>query len=179
MARQSVFVHGNAVVMRFPGGKGDPVGSPHTSGHQMNGVNSVEWSDVVGFHQDFGVTFRGRRGQKNQFMVAIPSPSRLDGPHGFVEGASFTFSSDAGVLIKAVHLFDNRSPLLDLPILLNPLMTHVGDEGLSGDHSQFVDNVNSFVFAGHDITAVGMTFDVDFQVEGNITFFCAGATFEV
>ena len=38
MARQAMWVRGNAVALRFPGGKGDPVPGNHTRNHQMNGV---------------------------------------------------------------------------------------------------------------------------------------------
>jgi len=174
MARQDMWVHGNAVMLRYPGGKGDPVGSPHTANHQMNGVfdpatgGLVEWSDIVGFRQDFGVTFRGRANQRNNFMAVIPSPCIRDGKRALVDQVGFSFESDEAVLIDAVHVFDNRERVADLPV-----------HNLSGPHHDLVSNLNLFNINPTPITAVGITFDVFFSQEGNITFFCLGAVFEV
>jgi hypothetical protein len=140
----------------------------------MNGVfdpatgQLIEWSDIVGFHQDIGVTFRGRANQRNNFMVAIPSPCLRDEQRAVVEGVGFSFESDEAVLIDGVHVFDNWAHVADLPV-----------HNLSGPHHDLVPGTNMFGFAPTPITAVGMTFDVFFSQEGNITFYCLGATFDV
>lgn len=80
MARQAIWVHGNAVVQRFSGGSGI---SPHVPAHQMDNVlesnRHTEWTDVVGMHRDNGVTFRGKANNTNTFHVSIPTPSWRDG----------------------------------------------------------------------------------------------------
>ena len=66
MATQAIWVHGNEVRLRWPGGKGDPVPGNHTEHHCMDGVEDaalrtrIEWTDVVGYPGDNGITFTGR-----------------------------------------------------------------------------------------------------------------------
>ncbi len=180
MIRQEMYIHGNAVTMRFPGGNG-VVWSPHTEGSGMNGVGGVAWSDIVGLHQDFGVTYRGRAGQHNFFMVAIPTPCRRRDNgvlhQALLDEVGFTFESDEGVEIQQVGVFDNRGHVTDLPI--RSLDPSLHPPSLGGLNPDFVLNRTLFAINPTAVTAVALTFKVFFAQEGNITFFCAGATFQV
>jgi len=40
-------------------------------------VSQIPWSDVIGYPQGFGATFRGKRHQDNWFHFAIPSPALI------------------------------------------------------------------------------------------------------
>lgn len=62
MATTAMWVHGNAFT---------PAEVP--AGGLVN-VNGVGWTDLIGYHQGWGVTFQGRAGHSNIFHVAIPTP---------------------------------------------------------------------------------------------------------
>jgi hypothetical protein len=173
MARQAMWVHGNSAVMRFPGGKGDPSPGNHTRSHQMNGVfdrvGHIEWSDVVGLHRDSGATFRGRTGQRNNFVFSIPTRCWRDGKHANVVMVAFTFTSDLPVVIEAGRLFDGSFSVLSIPI------TTVG-----GPRVELVAGVNRFDFQGIQVRfGLAVILDVFFAQEGDITFHAVGADFEV
>ena len=176
MARQSMYIHGNSVVMEFPGGKGDPVGSPHTPTHQMNGVfdaeGHIEWSDVVGLRRPGGVTFRGRAGQNNRFYACVPTPSWRDNVRATLARVAVKFKADPGVNIIGMLVTDGADVV---PFPFPPLV-------LGADHSRSWDvNVN-FFDTDHPpaiLSGVAVVFDVSFATEGDITFCCVGCDFIV
>jgi hypothetical protein len=203
MALQQVWIHGNNVVMRFPGGKGDPMGSPYTPGHQMNGVPTIdsgssapgliEWSDVVGLHGPEGVTFRGRGGQTtNQFFACVPTPAAQEDAamtptwgtylRAGLARVLLRFKSDPGIVtITRMRVFDGANDY-QYPF---PRMSSAMGLGLTGDYSNtWLENIN--YFPNHNplplsplYTGVCIVFDVLFSAEGNITFNSVGCDFHL
>jgi hypothetical protein len=178
MPRQAIYVHGNAVVMRYPGGKGDPTGSPHTPNHQMNGVLDrdtgckTEWSDVVGLHGPRGVTFAGRNRQTNTFYAVVPTPVWRDDVRAKLARVAIKFASDPGVVITGIRVSDGAR---DIPFTF-PTMR------LGGDHSRdWEPNVNFFDNPSPPEieSCVCLIFDVSFDREGDITFCALGCDFIV
>lgn len=177
MARQAMWVHGNAVVMRFPGGKGDPIGSPHTRGRQMNGVwdtaGHIDWSDIVGLHRDAGVTFRGRAGNSNTFMVAVPTPVWRDGVRARLAMVGIKFKTDPGVTFTGLRVSDGPR---DIGFPFPPM------RGVGGAHCDTWDeNVNWFNHPSQPEieSCVCINFDVSFDREGDVTFCAVGCDFIV
>jgi hypothetical protein len=187
MERQSVFVHGNAIVMQYPGGKGDPIGSPHTPGHQMNGVSDpgeggrrIEWSDILGLRSVSGVTFRGRRDQRNTFFVAVPTPAwREPVPNPTREGVraklarvAVNFSAEPGVDIEALTVSDGPN-VVPFPF---------PDDGVRGYHSHTWERGINY-FEPADPPEIGscvcLAFRVYFGNEGDIQFNSVGCDFLV
>jgi len=171
-----MWIHGNAVVMRFPGGKGDPGGSPHTDTHQMNGVfaaeGHIEWSDVVGLHRDGGVTFRGRASNSNTFMVPVPTPVLRDGARASLAMVGIKFRMDPGVRVSALRVFDGPTDIgLPFPGMGIP----------PGDHRfTWIENINWFNHPGHTIdSCVCLNFDVAFDREGDVEFCAIGCDFNL
>jgi len=176
MARQSMYVHGNAVQMRFPGGKGDPTGSPHTPGHQMNGVLDhgcrVEWSDVVGLHRPRGVTYSARGGQTNSFFAVVPTPVWRDEVRARLARVVVKFASDDGVVISGINVSDGAR---DIPFPF-PTMRLGGDHSLTWDpNANFFDHPSPPEIE----SCVCVAFDVRFDRAGEITFCAVGCDFIV
>jgi hypothetical protein len=186
MPIQSIYVHGNTVTMRFPGGKGDPVGSPHTPSHQMNGATDpetripVEWSDIVGLRGLQGVTFRGRSGQTNAFYAVISTPVyrdenaalRGDEVRARLARVGVKFNATSGVNITGMRIADGAR---QIPFPFPPM-------SLGGDHSLTWDqNVNYFDHPAPPAieSCVCVEFQVRFSSEGNITFSAVGCDFVV
>ncbi len=186
MAIQSIYVHGNTIAMRFPGGKGDPVGSPHTATHQMNGATDtetripVEWSDIVGLRGLQGVTFRGRSGQTNAFYAVISTPVyrdenaalRGDEVRARLARVGVKFNATSGVNITGMRIADGAR---QIPFPFPPM-------SLGGDHSLTWDqNVNFFDHPAPPAieSCVCVEFQVRFSSEGDITFCAIGCDFIV
>jgi hypothetical protein len=178
MARQAMYIHGNAVVMRYPGGKGDPVGSPHTAGRQMNGVvdpdtrTRIEWSDVVGLHTEAGAIFTGRTNQINRFYASIPTPVWRDDVRAKLARVAVLFSTTSGVNITGIRVFDAS---VQIPYGFPPM-------SLGGNHCESWDaNVNYFDHPNPpDIrSCVCIEFQVLFANEGDIKFCSVGCDFIV
>jgi hypothetical protein len=171
---QSMYVHGAAVAMRYAGGNGS-VGSPHTPGHQMNAVveggNFIDWTDIIGLRHPHGVTFRGRAGQRNQFLAAIPTPTWHNG-FARLQRVALRFKSDPGVNIVGIGLSDgNRDVAYPFPTM-----------ALGGDHLlSWEPNVNFFDNADKPQieSAVCIAVNVLFASEGEIVFAALGCDFEV
>jgi hypothetical protein len=89
--RGEIWVHGNSVVVQYPGG--EPSSSPFMPGHRMMyaedpehtspGVPNVPWSDLLGIRTVKGATFRGSWGipgsptgpTTNWFHFSLPTPA--------------------------------------------------------------------------------------------------------
>jgi hypothetical protein len=170
MARQAMWVHGNAVTLCYPGGGGI---SPYTPNRQMNMAqesgNWIAWTDIVGLHRDEGVTFRGRFNATNKFMVSIPTPCWRDGARAMLVMVGVIFESDVHVQITRIQVHDGRRQIKDIPM-----------SNLSGNRPDLIGNVNRFDFPGIEVFfGLNVTFDVFFSQEGNITFNAVGVDFEV
>ncbi len=177
MARQSMFVHGNSVVVKYPGGKGDPIGGPHTGGHQMNGVSlngegRIEWSDVVGLRDVIGARFRGRNNQTNTFYASVPTPVYRDNVRARLARVAVNFSADPGVVIEGITVSDGARAL---PFPFPPM-------ALGGSHCNTWDaNVNYFDHPSPPEirSCIGLGFHVRFAEEGDIQFCVIGCDFLV
>lgn len=183
MALQQMRIHGNSVVMQFPGGKHV---SPYTHGSQMDGVfddtgRHIEWSDVVGLHDVDGVTFRGRRDNINFFFASVPTPAlredaAVTSAWGTYLRAKLTrvlirFSTHEGVWIRRMRVFDGARDLM---------YPFEGGPRLTGPHSNdWVVNVNYFENPNPPeiFTGVCVVFDVKFDNDGDITFNSVGCDF--
>lgn len=171
--RIRMFVHGNAVVPQLVGG-----GAVAAPGPLMY-VDGIPWTDVHGLRNGPGVVFRGKAGNpnRNYFHVSIPSPNpypvrfttnqdRSDPPDAHFYGpllarvinVFFGHVADPGVILERVFAFDggNLISLQDSPRY--PVVT----------------------VTPHIITAgLGVSFQVNFTREGNITFNSVGAEFQL
>jgi hypothetical protein len=181
MATQAIWVHGNVARVRWPGGKGDPAWGTHTDNHAMNGVFDpdlgamVEWTDVVGYPTEAGMTFNGRRDNTQMFMAPVPTPCwRSDTGRASLGMVGFTFVSNDAVTITKAQVFDGHQHLLDLPI-----------EAISGPHQTLVENVNRFDLAQPPQVNFGICvcFTVSFHAPSDnantITFNAIGCDFNV
>ena len=179
MATQAMWVHGNVVQLRWPGGKGDPIWGNHTDGHGMDGVHdfdpaaetNVEWSDVVGLRTEQGVMFRGRDRQTQRFYGYVPSPVWRDGVRAHLAMVGFLYTSDDTVVVTSARVFDAFSHLVDLPI-----------ESSGGPHQSLVENQTRFHLSPPQPEVnfgICIQFDVTFANEGTITFHAVGADFAV
>lgn len=176
MARQASWIHGVAGTMQWRGGKGDPVGSPHTPGRQMNGVidpavssSRIEWSDH-GYPRPGGATWRGRAGQRNSVHFPIPTPSWRDGVYAHLLMYGFLVTLDNGVVIEGVDAFDAHSRLA----VPQPAMP------AGGSFLTLVGNVNRFDFDKIRVEfGLQLTFHLSFDREGDVTFHSVGVDFEL
>lgn len=166
--RIKMFVHGNAVVTQFSGGGAFAAPGP------LLQVNGTPWSDVNGLRQGPGIIFRGKAGNPNRnfFHVSIPSPnpypirfSTDQSDHTEPISVSHFYSSrpaevinvffrhvvDPGVILERVFVFDGGDLISDDPHITGPTSVVPVDR--------------------HIITAgLGVSFQVNFTQEGNITF---------
>jgi hypothetical protein len=173
--RIRIMVHGNAVVPQFSGG------GVITSPGPLLQVNGVPWSDVNGLRQGPGIIFRGKGGgnpSPNFFHVSIPSPNPypirftadqrdptdpLSTSHFYgsrpadLVNVVFQHSTDPGVILEKVFAFDGSN--------LISVQNFTGGSGV-------------VPVTRHTITAgLGVSFQVNFTREGNITFNAVGADF--
>ena len=172
MARQAMWVHGNAVVLRFPGGAAL---APYTNQHRMDNVvesnNRTAWTDIVGMHRDNGATFRGMGGNTNSFQVSIPTPCWRDGVRAQLAMVGLLFTSEPQVIITGIKLFDGPN---QMPFSL-PSMN------VSGAHTTLISNINRLDLPTpiNILFGLGITIDVSFLQDGEITFHAFGADFNV
>ena len=131
----------------------------------------IEWTDVVGYPGDNGITFTGRPNQTQRFYAPITTPCwRDDSGRAHLAMVGFLFTSDDHVPITQAQVFDGRDHSVDLPI-----------EAISGPHVTLVENVNRFDLAAPPAInwGIAVAFSVSFNGEGSITFHAVGADFHV
>jgi hypothetical protein len=143
----------------------------------MNGVTdtagNIHWSDIVGLHRDGGVTFRGRAGNTNTFMVAVPTPVWRDGARARLALVGMKFKTDPGVTFSGLRVFDGAR---DIGFPFPPM------RGVGGDHClTWEQNINWFNHPSQPEieTCVCVSFDVSFDREGDVTFCAVGCDFIV
>ena len=68
-ARFAMWVHGVTAYPERTAGEG-----PLLQVRESVDGPGVAWSDITGFRQGYGATFRGKRNQNNWFHFAIPAP---------------------------------------------------------------------------------------------------------
>ena len=175
------FIHGNAIVAERVGG-GASIGpisaGPLTAIHSSEGP--VWWSDITGLPQGWGKTYRGKADQLDWFHAAIPTPSFTfpPGDGSFhvarLQTAFIFFNAGEGCFISDIHFWDG----IDAIQLLQ-------NQNITGNHPREEVGVNTFNpldtnGAMHPMNAgLGISVGVHFRSEADITFFSAGAEFEM
>jgi hypothetical protein len=143
----------------------------------VEGADHRAWTDVVGLHEGPGATFRGKEGSTNYFHFCIPTLPWRDGAVAQVAMVSVLYHSDVGVEVQKVYVFDGPNLLRgDLPI--------GGTAGvdLTGVHwpDDLVENVTRWDIQPLDVHwGLGISVQVFFAQDGQITFTAAGADFLV
>jgi hypothetical protein len=171
---QAMWVHGNTAVAQFVGGLNFT--SPGTVGHETTQVGGQNWTDIVGVPQGPGKIFRGRKGTTNFFHFCIPTPVILNDRRHRLDRVFVLYSADSEVKVTNVLVFDGPR-LIDRATLPAPPLGPPRD----GTHG-FADLQENVTL--HKIEArpeilfgVGISVQVSFDQEGNITFTAAGADF--
>jgi hypothetical protein len=164
--------HGNAVVPEF------------AAGGRLLQVNGNPYSDVIGLAQGWGKTFRLGQAKDNWFHIPIPtitqiesSPMYLDQFYVFFKGEEVGSSVTGG--IDEVHVFDGSARV----------SMHPSPQIMTGDwssprevHDRFGVRISNTWFPRRDgqrirfFTGLGISLHAGFILEGNITFFSAGAS---
>jgi len=143
-AKYASWVHGCAVVPELMGNP--PLQFPPNGGGPF--------SDVNGFRQAFGVSFRIAPNSANWFHIPIPTPVFLEDKQATLGSVFALFRIDGGRL-DHVLVFDGARIIFDRPGL-----------DISGDHSGGLDNSNSFV-VNHDAIGFGVCFSLHFAAFGS------------
>jgi hypothetical protein len=167
MPLETYWVHGNSVVIQFPGG----AGLEFSLGHRMDKVGNRPWTDIIGLHEEHGTTFRGNGGNSNTFHFWISTPTYRDGrPRGKVESVAVSYDADDNVHITEVRLADGPTHLLSPPLPPNT----------NGNHSRLDTYIVLPIRPTMDMTwGLGISVTVQFRGTGNITFRAVGANFEI
>ncbi len=160
MARTRVFVHGHSVVAEYVGGAN--ISSPGP----LLQVGGVPWSDVVGLRRGWGTTFRGKGGTNNWFHFSIPTPQILQGLLlRRVEQIFVNLGVQGPAVATSFHLWDGMRNR----IFQRDNLRVVGQYGLNTSGHSVVSS----------LAVVGISVGVRFEQEAEITFFQAGAEFEI
>lgn len=149
-------------------------------------VSGLPYTDVVGLAQGWGKTFRLRDAGENWFHIPIPtvaqiegSPLYLDQFYVFFQGEERAGGSVTGG-IDVVDVYDGSAKIASLP----------SPEIMTGDWSNPREERDRFGVKisntwlprapdgsrFHIYTGLGISLHAAFILEGNITFFSAGAS---
>lgn len=169
MALETYFAHGVSFVAETVGGANIASPGPLTN------VGGQPWTDVVGLPQGFGKSYRGKPGNNVWFHVPVPTPTLRSSARVRVQDVFVQYSTDAGVSLASVHVWDGPDPLDTFNL-----------DG-RGDHLRTtVPGENSFAPRERPSGALhAMNFGlviccfVRFISEGNVMFASGGATFLV
>jgi hypothetical protein len=194
MALHAMWVHGTTVrpewvhdnLLQVRGGTWD-------SGEASR---DVPWSDVNGLPRGWGTTFRGKRAfsgglaigpfdpadpfRHNQkgywFHFAIPTPVWVASRKSYLSRIYVLRETSPGVQVSCVHIYDGLNRIATLAAH-DPNAQPTGRNG-GGD---LVEGVSMFTLPTPYpvLWAVGISVAVAFINDGDITFFSAGADFEV
>ncbi len=192
--RGEMWVHGNAVIVQYPGGVGQ---SPFTGGHRMGiapdpaqDANRVPWSDLLGVRSGVGATFHGAFGTTSQpnsnwFHFSIPTPAMLpyladQNNHReiTVDRVSVYYNTPSDqITIQAIAVSDGGHRIQGI--------ASVAAAHLHGDHSDhFEENLNSWLISPIHLRqeipqGILISLEVRFDIEGEITFNAAAIHFRV
>lgn len=169
----AIWVHGNTAIPQFVGGLG--ITSPGTSGHEMTRVQSQHWTDIVGLPQGPGKIFCGQADKTNFFHFCIPTPVILNDQRVRLDRVFVLFSSDPDVQVIRVYVFDGPRT-----IDVSAMPTGVsGRHDGSGGVADLQENITLHRVESRPeiLFGVGISVEVRFSREGNITFTTAGADF--
>lgn len=90
----SIAIHGNAVsVAEAPG--------------DLENVNGIGWTDIVGLRQGWGTTFRGKSGKFIWFHIPFPTPTVVNDVPSSLSRLEVFFDIDGQATVESVHLWGN------------------------------------------------------------------------
>ena len=159
-----MWVHGNnaAIQLNELGRDGmDPEGIP--------------WTSLIGLRKGWGVTYRCQGtappGLGYWFHFAIPTPVIKDGVRAKFRRAFVLYSTDQGVTLSSVHVYDGASRIY-------------ARDGLAvgGDHSglPLETDINAFDLPGQEVFfGVGISAYFYFASDANVTLNSAGIDFDI
>lgn len=159
MTTQRTFVHGNSFA------------PPETPGPGPNlRVDNIGWTDALGYHRGWGVTWRGPAGGSNIFHAVIPTPAMIVPNQARLDKIFVLFNIRGRAEISHVHVWDGPRFLQEFTNFAR-----------SGNHSGAIDNENLFDLPLNPTIqfGVGVSVIVHFGSDADITFTGAGADFLV
>ena len=149
------FIHGNTVtVAERPGG------GNLGSGGDLEQIDSIAWSDVVGLRQGWGTSFRGKGGKFIWFHIPFPTPVVVNDVASDMARLEVMFDLAGNAVVDSIHLWG------------------------SANNRWFVeDNLNLATSWQHDFPpnnilqgVLSISVGVNFREAANITFRGAGLT---
>jgi hypothetical protein len=191
MALHAMWVHGTSVRAEWVGDTLNNV-----LGDLWDGSSGdVRWSNVNGLPRGWGTTFRGKRAftgglggstvgpfhaetpfqysQKGYwFHFAIPTPVIVADRRAQLRRVFVLWGTTAGVSPVAVHVFDGANRILTTGVTGSGPAMHPRD--LTPGVTQFdLSTPHSVIFS------IGVSVAVSFAADGDVTFFSAGADFDI
>jgi hypothetical protein len=125
-------------------------------------------TDIVGLHQGWGQTWRGRSGTANWFHVGVPTPVIVDDVRLRLQRVMILFAAGVSCDLTNVHVWDGPNRIQTFgPFAIT--RNHFG--GLDASNT-FNAPANPLVFWG-----VGISVLIRFNTAANITFYSAGIDF--
>ena len=191
MALQAMWVHGTSVRPEWVGDTLNNVSATRWDGSS----GDVGWSNINGLPRGWGTTFRGKRAntgglfgstvgpfhpetpfqysQKGYwFHFAIPTPVIVAGRRAQLQRVFVLWQTSAGVLPAAIHVYDGANRIWTTGVSGSGPATHATD--LTPGVTQFdLPTPHSVIFS------IGISMAVSFAADGDVTFFSAGADFDV
>lgn len=163
MALQAMWVHGNSASIQLNDrGRGE--------GEDVDGVR---WTAVEGLRLGWGVQYRCQAGSSYWFHFPIPTPVIKDGGRAHLRRVMILFTSDPGVTLGAVDVWDGPG---------QPEYTRIpaaDNLAIGGPHLTLHDGQNSFALPNNEVFwGIGVSVRFDFAVAGGVTLHAAGVDFE-
>lgn len=142
-------VHGTAVsVAERPGGSS--VFSPG----DMENVDGIAWTDVVGLRRGWGTTFRGKGGKFVWFHIPFPTPTIVNDVPSRLSRLDVFFDVQGSATLESVHLWGNTN-----------------NRWFARDNLRATTNVTiDFPSPGALQGTIGISLGVNFAQSANITF---------
>ena len=172
MSMQAMWVNGNTVVPERTA-KAEPLG---TDG-PLTDIPGVPYSNLLGFRQGWGTTFRGKDNHSNWFHFSIPTPAVHEGGRVYITQAAVLYRTDPQVTVTDVHVWDGVNRIFTSPPLTGTSGRHDGERGFD----DLREGITKWRIDYPDIIrwGVGISVNVRFSDEGSITFIGAGIDFDV
>ena len=165
MIERSVWVHGNVALPQ------------ETDPDRLIDFGGVKWSALLGIPRGAGREFRGKQRPSDEtvwFHFPISTPCFRDdlpdqsGGHAraILVKAFLLFGADNGVTVRAMHIWDGGD------------RRAIRNFTLAGNHSH-ISSANQWDITERPqiYTGINLSFEVQFGLEGSITFHAAGADF--
>ena len=191
MALHAQWIHGTAVRPEWIADNLQQV-----TGERWDGSSGgIGWSDHHGLPRAWGSTYRGKRAVFGNttapfdaerpfstsekgcwFHFAIPTPVIANGARATLQRVFILWEADAGVQPATVHVHDGINRVAAIGVTRDAR----GATGRGG-HSDLIDGSTKFDLpTGHEMLwSVGISVAVWFRRDGDITFFSAGADFDI